>query len=172
MSDLAQMFTSGPLPAPTREPVDAAALKQALGYEESGPGDLRNLFMFDGMRPVGVQALLISRDVGREAERRFGEAGDNEGDAFRHALWAYRMADAFGPASAKRILDGHERKPAASYARSRYDSPSGSLMDLYNNEVGLRLYEEHKAASRTPEDVILEALGQGRLQATPFRLRK
>jgi hypothetical protein len=42
-------------------------------------------------------------------------------------------------------------------------------MDLYNNNAGRRMALDPRNRDRRPEEVILEALRDGRLQTAPFR---
>lgn len=81
-------------------------------------------------------------------------------DAFRHALWNYRMAKSLGSDKAKQFGDAYERHT---------DNPLGDrLMDLHNNKVGRQLAAEERNRSRPDEEVILEALGAGKLRLRPY----
>ncbi|XP_077998599.1 uncharacterized protein LOC144451585 [Glandiceps talaboti] len=64
-----------------------------------------------------------------DTEHRYNEGLHNgEGDAFRHALWMYRVTRVYGYKIAKTFGDAHER--------SHPNPVSERLMDLFNNEVG------------------------------------
>ena len=91
-----------------------------------------------------------------------GGTKDNEADAFRHALWSYKMAKSMGYAVAKRITDGHEITTP---------NPLGSrLMDLYNNEVGRQLAADTSNHGLSDEEVIYQALRKGKLRIKPFNI--
>ncbi len=44
-------------------------------------------------------------------------------------------------------------------------------MDLYNNHVGRELFREFGSSGRDPEEIVMEALKQGRLQLTDFKIK-
>ena len=87
-------------------------------------------------------------------------AHDNEADAFRYALWSFRITRELGAEAAKRFGDAHEITHAG---------PAGELlMDLYNNNAGRQMALDPRNRDRPPEEVILEALRAGRLQTRPY----
>lgn len=99
------------------------------------------------------------------AEKEYGKTnpalGNGEGDAFRHALWAYKMAKDIGDGAARTFGDSHERN----------DQPDGErLMDLYNNAIGRQLATDPRNKDRSDEEVIREAIKAGRLQTRPFNI--
>ena len=70
------------------------------------------------------------------------------------------MTRDLGAEAAKRFGDAHEV--------SRPNRPGELLMDLYNNNAGRRMALDPRNRDRTPEEVILEALREGRLQISPY----
>ncbi|MBC7951185.1 MAG: hypothetical protein H7Z12_05090 [Rhodospirillaceae bacterium] len=81
-----------------------------------------------------IKAKSAANAATKAAENEYGEGnsslGNGDGDAFRHALWAYKMAKEIGDGPAKAFGDAHERD----------DRPDGErLMDLYNNALGRQL---------------------------------
>ncbi len=89
---------------------------------------------------------------------------NDEADAFRHALWSYRAAKAFGVDAAKWLGDSHEREEP--------NEMDERLMDLFNNHVGRQLAIDPRNAARSDIEVIQEAMRNGDLQLEPFRIRK
>ena len=151
---------------PTDAPVDVAKMYRELQFDLRGPGEMRAALVNPAQ---GVAAAFMS-----EAARAATEDGiknnnlpdrgmaNNAADAFRHALWSYKMAKRMGYATAKRIGDGHE---------ITVPSPQGvRLMDLYNNEVGRQLAAVTSNHDLSDEDVIFKALRDGKLRIKPFNV--
>jgi peptidoglycan hydrolase-like protein with peptidoglycan-binding domain len=159
---LAQGQNEGP--KPTDKPVNPDELYKQLGYESEGDGDAGGLIK----HPIdGTRAGLLAREALQAAQNEYGKEnsslGDGEGDAFRHALWSYKMTKELGEGAAKRVGDSHERN----------DRPDGErLMDLLNNEVGRRLAADPNNKGRPDEEVIREAIRNGQLQLRPFNVPK
>lgn len=66
--------------------------------------------------------------------RSLSSVTDGRGDAFRHALWNYRMAQALGKEQAKKFADAYEVDGLRNGADRR-----AVAMDLFNNNVGRNL---------------------------------
>lgn len=150
------------LPPPTNNPVNPDSLYQQLGYNNEGDGDYGNAIR----HPLDAIKAKQAANAAREsAEKEYAQAktslGNGEGDAFRHALWAYKMSKDIGKEAAKSFGDAHERD----------DQPEGSrLMDLYNNAVGRQLAADPRNKDRPDEEVIREAIKAGKLQTRPFNI--
>ena len=153
------IFDVGP---PTDEPVDADTLFGALAFDPAGPGQRRVALENPA---AGYRAYTMEREASKATERMFPNTGrphNNEQDAFRHALWSFRVTQELGPEFAKQAGDAHEI--------SAVDPLEERLMDLYNNNVGRRLAIDPGNKGRPAEDVVFEALRNGRLQTRPFTL--
>lgn len=114
-------------------------------------------------KPLSSMLFLLSaRSVQNTTREEFSDKkslGDNDADAFRHALWNYLMTKMMGEKNAKHFADGHENIP---------NNPKGSKeMDLFNNAVGRALAKDPKNKNKKDIDVILEALKKGQLQIKP-----
>lgn len=150
------------LPEPTKEPVNPQALYDQLGYDANGNGDYGNA----AKNPLdAIKAKSAANAATKAAKDEYGKEnpslGDGDGDAFRHALWAYKMAKEIGDGPAKAFGDAHERD----------DRPDGErLMDLYNNALGRQLAADPNNQGRPDEDVIREAIRAGKLQTRPFNV--
>ncbi len=162
------------LPSPTDDPIDADELEEALSYGEFGLGDVGNAVLRGPVITSKVNELRSK--VSEETTRRFpnGTGHNDEADAYRHALWSFKMARDISPHAAKQIGDGHERKPLGSYSYEGLESaPRGEkLMDLYNNRIGRDLERKFRDDPRPAEDIVMEALRAGRLQTRPFSLSR
>lgn len=111
------------------------------------------------------------------AERRnFGKADaiDNEGDAFRHAyaaaLMTLRAMRDHGVSQSKAAALSHEAGVA--HESDGADNPAGKLssrMDLYNNQVGIKLVGSGRVdgiwlSEQELERKVLDALENGKLR--------
>ena len=162
-------FDVGP---PTSEAVDLEAMLKAFQFDPNGRGEIGAAIEQTLQDPIYVgngqvnHKALRARDLSKEARSatvaQFPNVGrrNNEPDAFRHALWSFRMTQDLGPETAKRLSDAHE---------ITYAGPAGELlMDLYNNNAGRQMALDPRNRDRRAEEVILEALREGRLQTGPF----
>ena len=164
-----------PKPGQTIESLGDAL--EALDFSGTGFGDIISAFYFFDST-IGPLAL---RDEAATATRdALGFSGRNDAsDAFRHAYWSFRMAQLIGPADAKRVGDGHERRPLSSYMSFSLSGPGQEpgelLMDLFNNHVGRQLFlRTDGAKDLAPEEVarvVRSALDNGQLQTSPFRMK-
>jgi hypothetical protein len=103
-----------------------------------------------------LAAAIAARIALDETDKHFPTEtglGDKK-DAFRHALWSYRLTKMIGPEGAKVVTDAHERD----------DGPwtGERLQDLYNNKIGRELALDNNSKG-TPEATILNALQSGML---------
>ena len=98
--------------------LDAHDSYRRLGFDQNGPGEW-------SLGPVlGVVGLLEANSAKAATDRRFPDGGwDDEGDAFRHAIWSFNLTRALGAQDAKTITDAHEVS-SPNGARERID---GSL---------------------------------------------
>ncbi len=133
-------------------------------------------------RDRGLVGLSGFRDIAREAfaegERRFPDnplpagipadrarewqGNDGHRDAFRHAYWSARLAQEYGPDWARAFTTAHEGLPG--------NFANREAMDLYNNNVGVRIGAANRNAS--PEELsrlISGALDRGELVAMDAR---
>lgn len=122
----------------------------------------------------------IAQEATEHTRKVMGGSGHNDSsDAYRHALWSFRMAQKLGPSGAKRVGDGHERRPRRAWLEfSPFNAiqPDGELvMDLFNNHMGRKLFAESGAnrdmSLEEAGEIVLKALGNGRLQSRPFTVK-
>lgn len=154
------IFDAGP---PTDQPVDEYDMYRVLGFDPTGPSrwttGAKNFFdreLFFGTAGQSMEATT----------RHFGANVDphnNAADAFKHALWSYKLTKARNAAFAKEVTDSLEISFPG-------ENPGDRLMDLYNNNVGRQLALDPNNDGRKDEEVILEALKQGKLQTHYFRV--
>lgn len=113
-------------------------------------------------------AAIYANEAAKAAEasmaRKYPHApgGNDEADAYRHALWSHLMAQGIGRETAKAFGDAYE----VSGSRSIPPATRGErLMDLYNNEVG-RQFPNDQGRS------LKNALETDRLRKRPFGEQK
>ncbi len=166
---------------PNQGPVSPEEIFRFVDFDKEGPDDVGNAIT---RIPNIFRLNLVSGKATKAAKRLFpGTASlDSERDAFRHAYWSYLMSEAFGPSFAKDIGDGHERRSLRQFLKGvdpRTNVPPGELrrdigsqlMDLYNNHIGRELFREFGKSGRDAEEIVMEALKQGRLQLKKFKIK-
>jgi len=178
------------LPKPTTDPVDPEEMYRILDYKKSGPGDVGNAIKyprrtFSKRIPNNLDQLKDQALRAAKQEKLRSKLTDGEGDAFRHAYWSLKMAKEFGKDFAKQISDGHERRPLRFYRELRYrissrtpkvpnypDTPN-TLMDLYNNQKGRELLiRAENMSDGQIRRMIVDEIRTGKLQTTPFQIRR
>ncbi|MEO5372724.1 MAG: hypothetical protein H7840_00435 [Alphaproteobacteria bacterium] len=159
----------GMLRPPTNDPVDPQTIYRDLGFDpDQTPGQWEAAA---GSPLKAIKANALSNEA-MEAARNAINNGDfpkdsihnGEADAFRHALWSYRMTQELGPEAARAFGDGHEI--------TSKNEDGERLMDLYNNRAASDLARDPKNQGRAPEEVIREAMKDGKFQLQPFVLEK
>ncbi|MGP3991790.1 DUF6973 domain-containing protein [Streptomyces sp. 3N207] len=119
----------------------------------------READMLDELGLSGLQDFQGVKDKAfNTADARFrpGDWNDNHNDAFRHAYWNSLMTKKYGAEWAKEYATTHETRPRNHRERE--------AMDLYNNEVGRRIAQEHPDASEDElADLVEEAMRDGDL---------
>ena len=156
------------------EPVKSlgTALKE-LGISVGGPRDFANWWAHSKFGDL----WSLQAEAKEAMRREFRNRGHNDhADAFRHAYWSFRMSQEKGPHVAKKVADGHERRPLDDSKEfsltNSAQSPVELVMDLYNNHIERKLFLEHSGnPNLTPTEVakiVRQALTSGRLQNQPF----
>jgi hypothetical protein len=169
---------------PQDEAVDPQAVYKMLAYDGSKGEVARSMEDVGG----GFDALSSAIQAERHTNKLFAglPTHNNAADAFRHAYWSFLLTRQFletgqnGPEKAKKFTDAHE---AEHFKKTLFgwlpESATGvrqwpedeRLMDLFNNEIGRRLAILPENAGRSAEDVIWQALREGRLQTRPMRIK-
>ncbi len=150
---------------PTVRPVDAQAMFKALCFDPSKPGENEEALLRDPSIVIEAGKLFLKAlQKAPDLLPNSRGAEDNDVDAVRHALWSYWMTKRFGADVAKRFGDAHEI--------SEQNRDGVRLMDLFNNNMGRRLTLVPRNARRSAEEVILEAVRNGQLQTSPFKIKK
>ncbi|MBQ0866960.1 hypothetical protein KBZ21_22455 [Streptomyces sp. A73] len=67
------------------------------------------------------------------------DRNDNHNDAFRHTYWNALMTKKYGAQWTEKYATTHEARPG--------NQPEREAMDLYNNEIGRRIAQDHPDAS-------------------------
>ena len=118
-------------------------LAQQLGIppEDLTAGEAR---MLDDLGLFGVKdARDIQIAAVTTAMSTFGPVGEIDGhtDAFRHAYWNALLTQRFDEGWTSDFTTAHEQR--------HNNLPHAEAMDLYNNEVGRRIAQEHPDAGQT-----------------------
>lgn len=166
---------------PNGEPVSPEDIFRLVDFDSDGPDDVGNALR---RMPSVFRLNLVSGKATNTAKRLFPGAAslDNPRDAFRHAYWSYIMSEEFGLGFAKDIGDGHERRSLRQFLKGVdpriHVAPGGfrrdigsQLMDLYNNHIGRELFRRFGNSGRDAEEIVMEALKQGRLQLSKFKIK-
>ena len=148
----------------TGKAVNAKGMYEMLRFDPNDWGEFVKLVSnpIEGSK-AGLLAYKVTnrtKELIKEGILPPGNPRDNASDAFRHALWNYKMAKELGPDTATRYADAHEITVP--------NDDGERLMDLYNNEVARRLAADPGNRGRADEEVILEALRAGKLRARKF----
>lgn len=112
----------------------------------------------------GMDKVESMRDIKREADPAGREAYPNQGldqqeDAFRHAYWNALMTQEHSAEDARMLSNAHEMHEDPTPLDDKRES-----MDLYNNEVGRRIAEEHPDADRAElKDLLKKAVEDGEM---------
>ncbi|MGY1433533.1 DUF6973 domain-containing protein [Streptomyces reniochalinae] len=119
--------------------------------------------MLDGL---GLAGLKDFKDVQGKAfdtaDDRFApdmrggkpDRNDNHNDAFRHTYWNALMTKKYGAQWTEKYATTHETRPG--------NTPEREAMDLYNNELGRRIAQDHPDASEKElADLVEKAVQDG-----------
>jgi hypothetical protein len=73
-----------------------------------------------------------------------GDSSGGQVDAFRHAYWMARLRQEIGKAAARSLGKAHEKENYRTFKNNKledgvFPDEISSIMDLYNNELGLKL---------------------------------
>lgn len=122
------------------------------------------------------KAVFLSNDALKTTDsiKQTGLIGqDNNGgrlDAFKHGFWMARLSQNIGKNAALKLGNAHEKGNYLDFKNGTPedgqlpDKPS-SDMDLYNNEIGVRLGQEHPSKSKNATvDLLLTAVKNGQLK--------
>lgn len=156
-----------PPPLPSYAPADQginspetlAPNHDDLRFDPNGTGERQHAFKYWAS---AIPAAIAAYRANTGTVARYGKNADEvpgESDAYKHALWSYRMAEALGPEVAKSFTDAHEV--------SNPNAPGEHLQDLYNNRVG-REAQANAPKNADAEAVIQELMRTGQLRIKPF----
>lgn len=120
---------------------------------------VREADMLDGLGLSGLQDFRGVKDKAfNTADARFrrDDWNDNHNDAFRHTYWNALMTKKYGAEWAAEYATAHEARPG--------NRPEREAMDLYNNEAGRRIAQQHPDASEDElADLVEKAVRDGDL---------
>ena len=137
---------------------------------------------FSAAKVHKITAEVLSRSKDTVLTQDLDQVSNGgQSDAFRHALWMARVTRARSGKVARSLGKAHEKGNYKDFLKGRFEDggladSTASAMDLYNNEVGIRLAEENPEANdRELEQIILKAIQEGQMMIIdkkgPDRLR-
>ncbi|NVK20145.1 MAG: hypothetical protein HWE30_15715 [Methylocystaceae bacterium] len=147
--------------ANTDEPMSPYDAYEEFDFDPRGDGQK----MFGVKNPIdGGRAYLDANTANEVTSKLFKgvKPHNNEADAFRHAYWSYLMTQNIGADKAKHAGNSHEI--------TEENTEGERLMDLYNNRIGRQLALDPKNKGRPAEEVIREAIKDGKLRTSPFKI--
>ena len=124
-------------------------------FELSGPK--RTWVLFHPFK--ATKSLKISKETNRVADSIAktnlldGDKNGGQVDAFRHAYWMARLRQEIGKRAARSLGRAHEKENYLLYKKRRLEDGTvpdevSSIMDLYNNEQGLKLITKGSKTSK------------------------
>jgi len=91
-------------------------------------------------------------------------------DAFKHTYWMMILSKKIGPKAANSLGKAHEKGNYNTYKKGGKEDgylpdKAASDMDLFNNQIGIDLYNHHKPESEYAMiELVLHALNKGELR--------
>lgn len=91
-------------------------------------------------------------------------------DAFRHSLWMALLTKQIGPRKAEKLGKAHEKGNYLDFRKGRLEEgeipdSASTVMDLYNNLVGIQIgCENYKVSEDSIKVLILDAIRKGRMK--------
>ncbi len=116
---------------------------------------------------------LEAESVKDSMANRARTGNDNNGgnlDAFKHSYWMARLTQDIGKSAAHRLGKAHEKGNYKTYKKGRFEDgllpdKQSSDMDLFNNQVGIKVGTSFKKNSRTVlMQELIDALEKGDLR--------
>ena len=108
-------------------------------------------------KPLRAMRLLEIKESAESAARRANELDATvPQDAYRHVLWSYLLATAYGEPFAKEVGDAHESGETG-------NTPAERQMDLHNNAIGRRYAAENVKRS----DVLSRVMSDANVRREP-----
>ena len=139
----------------------------SISISMSAQSNFKSFFKLSGPKRTWVlfhpfkatKSLKISKETNRVADSiaktNLLDRDKNGGqvDAFRHAYWMARLRQEIGKRAARSLGKAHEKENYLMYKKRRLEDGTvpdeiSSIMDLYNNEQGLKLISK---GSKTPK---------------------
>lgn len=99
-----------------------------------------------------------------------GDASGGQVDAFRHAYWMARLRQEIGKSAARSLGKAHEKENYQTFKKRQLEDgivpdEISSIMDLHNNEEGLKLVKNRsKISQKNLIDKIINAIKEGKMK--------
>lgn len=128
---------------------------------------LKSFFKLSGPKKTWVlfhpfkatKSLKISKEANRVSDSikktnlLDGDAAGGQVDAFRHAYWMARLTQEMGERAARSLGKAHEKENYITFKKRKLEDgvvpdEISSIMDLYNNEEGIKLISKGSIVSK------------------------
>ena len=141
-------------------------------FELSGPK--RTWVLFHPFK--AKKSLAVSKEANKVADSikktnlLDGDAAGGQVDAFRHAYWMARLRQEIGKSAARSLGKAHEKENYQTFKKRKLEDgvvpdEISSIMDLHNNEEGLKLTKKRcKTSQKTLIDRIVKAIKEGKMK--------
>ncbi|WP_159949572.1 DUF6973 domain-containing protein [Polaribacter septentrionalilitoris] len=146
--------------------------------------NLKSFFSLSGPKRTWVifhpfkakKSLEISKEANRVADSIVksnlldGDKSGGQVDAFRHAYWMARLCQEIGESAARSLGKAHEKENYLTYKKNKLEDgvvpdEISSIMDLHNNEEGLKLMSKgSKVSQKGLIYRIINAIHQGKMK--------
>ncbi|NQY09795.1 MAG: hypothetical protein HRT71_09820 [Flavobacteriales bacterium] len=123
-------------------------------------------------KKAGIIAIKVKKSAKKVEEE--GKLGSDylggRMDAFRHSYWMAMLAQDINPEKVKKLGEAHEKGNYLDFKKRRHEDGAvpdsmATVMDLWNNDVGIRIGTENKKLSREKLiAVVVAAIFEGEMK--------
>lgn len=141
-------------------------------FDLSGPKKIWVLFHpFKAKKAyrISQEANRVSDSI-KKTNLLDGDASGGQVDAFRHAYWMARLRQEVGKSAARSLGKAHERENYQTFKKNQLEDgivpdEISSIMDLHNNEEGLKLIVKRSEISQQSLIyTVLNAIQEGKMK--------
>jgi len=151
--------------------VTAFAQSRRAAFQHLSKAEKRWVFFHPFAAKKAQRISLHARAVADSLVKAGRLEGPNGGaaDAFRHAYWMASLVQEISPRKARKLGEAHEKGNYEQFKKGKLEDEAqpdsaGSVMDLLNNDWGIRFGEEHRISRTNMITEIIIALGEGNLK--------
>ena len=155
-----------------------------LSFQSLSQSNFKSFFDLSGPKRTWVlfhpfkakKSLKISKEANKVSDSikktnlLDGDASGGQVDAFRHAYWMARLRQEIGKSAARSLGKAHEKENYQTFKKRKLEDgvvpdEISSIMDLHNNEEGLKLIKRRsKTSQKTLIYKIVNAIKAGKMK--------